>query len=128
MIINLLLVKRIQKTNYFDLLIFAVRNIEHAVIPSFIKVISPFAFFGCQKLKSVKFENDSQLEIIGGYSFSNTKFNEIEIPSNVIEIGHHAFANCELEKITFSDDSKLKYISQNVFNKSHLVKIKFHHM
>lgn len=51
-----------EKAN-FDVLIFSVRNIKKAIIPSFIEIISDNAFANCTDLKKIEFSPDSKLRI-----------------------------------------------------------------
>ncbi|KAK8837448.1 hypothetical protein M9Y10_036445 [Tritrichomonas musculus] len=96
-------------------IIIAARNIQRITIPSFIKRISSYAFYNCSALESVTFEDNSKLESIDQFAFSNTRIKSITIPKNVIEIGGNSFAHSFLENVTFSKDSKLKCINQNAF-------------
>ena len=57
---QLLLGKSDPKSDKFDVLHFAVRDLTTAHIPSNIKVISPFAFQGCQKLDKVEIPENSE--------------------------------------------------------------------
>lgn len=75
----------VQSENY-DLLIFARRDIVTAKI-------QPYCFQYCTELLKVEFENNSQLQVIGRYAFSEASISEINIPSNVIEIGTCSFYN-----------------------------------
>lgn len=54
----------------FDVITFAARDIKEVEIPSNIKYISRYSFDRCESLKSIKFEENSQLELIGSNSFS----------------------------------------------------------
>ena len=59
-----LVVKSEKKGEKFDLLVLAKKDLKKAVIPSFIKRITPYSFSGCSKLETVTFSDDSQLTII----------------------------------------------------------------
>lgn len=54
---------KIEQDNY-DVLVFGVRNIKTALIPSFIEKIGPYVFDYCKQLKTVDFSADSKLSII----------------------------------------------------------------
>ncbi|MBD5423335.1 MAG: leucine-rich repeat domain-containing protein [Mycoplasma sp.] len=72
----------------------------------------PDGGFGRDRLKSISLPNTVQL--IAG--LENTNITEIIIPSSVSGILTIAFQNCKLlKKITFSENSKLNYISQDAF-------------
>ena len=49
----------------FDTLILARRDLEEVTIPSLIKRIESCAFQRCEKLKSIQFTDDSELNFIG---------------------------------------------------------------
>lgn len=117
---DFILGKTNQKSDTFDILLFARRNIENAVIPSFITKISPNSFQNCSKLKSVKFSENSELKSIGNYSFSNSSIESIIIPKNVEFIGESAFYNTKLESIEFSKESKIKILNEGVFENSQI--------
>ena len=105
----------INSSNY-DVLFFAVRNIQKLIVPSFIKYISPYAFDECKMLKIIEFSEDSELLSIDKFSFSYSEIQSIVIPKNVIEIGKFAFFCCHyLAKIEFEDDSQLMSIYKNAF-------------
>ena len=57
---QLLLGKSDPKSDKFDVLHFAVRDLTTAHIPSNIIVISPCAFQGCQKLDKVEIPENSE--------------------------------------------------------------------
>lgn len=74
---KLLIGKSDPMSEIYDVLLFARRDIEKAVIPSFIKKIGKYAFNCCNKLKEVKFTKDSQLEVIEEGAFSYSSFRKI---------------------------------------------------
>jgi hypothetical protein len=56
------------------------------------------------KLKSVKFEANSELETIGQDAFLRSLIETIEIPKSVKSIGYGAFSESKLKTITFLGD------------------------
>ena len=70
------------------------------VIPDRVKRIGRCAFFGCYRLRSVKFNEG--LSVIDRSAFANcTGLKEVFIPKSVKTLGEWAFANCtELEQIS----------------------------
>ena len=52
---KLLIGKSDIKSDVFDILYFARRDIEEVIIPPFIRIISPYAFNFCQKLTKAEF-------------------------------------------------------------------------
>lgn len=107
------------KSENYDLLIFARRDILTAKIPSFIKKIQPYCFEYCKNLLKIEFENDSQLHFIGNHAFVGTSIIEINIPSNVTELGNCSFAKSKyLKKVVFGNHSKLQKIGKYAFDKT----------
>lgn len=51
----------LKSENTFDILYFVRRDIEEAIVPSFIRIISSYLFNSCDSLQKVDFLNDSQL-------------------------------------------------------------------
>ena len=112
------------KSDVFDILCFARRDIEYAKIPSFIRIISPHAFELCNKLEKIEFSTDSQLQIIGEEAFSLSGLNSIVIPKHVTKIGDQAFNECKfLTNIEFSSNSELKVIGKGAFVNSAIKRI-----
>lgn len=73
------------------------KNLTSVIIPSTCRVIHNYAFYGCENLEKVKFNNG--LRIIGEKAFGKTGFKRVEIPTTCLFIDDNAF-----------DDSKLKYM------------------
>ena len=64
------------RNKQYDVLIFAHKDIEVAIIPSFIKRIAQSAFGNCTKLKQIEFEENSQLQVIDEYAFLASSLND----------------------------------------------------
>ena len=86
-------------------------------IPASVETIEATAFKGCSSLKSVIFEDGSQLKTIGGQGDASGAFTDcvalasIEIPASVENIGAGAFNKCSsLASVTFEERSRLKTI------------------
>ena len=111
-----LLGKSTQESEIFDVLLFARRDIEHAIIPSFITRISSYSFENCCNLTKLEIEENSQLEIICDYAFSNTSIEKISIPPSLTTIQVGAFFECQdLLKVDIPSDSKLQIINDYSF-------------
>lgn len=105
----------IQKSNY-DSLIFAKRDIEIAVIPEFIKCIWSYSFENCNKIKQIKVTENSELQIIGEYAFSESSIHNIQIPKGLNTISKMSFFNCKhLHSIEFAENSELKVLAEGIF-------------
>lgn len=110
----------------FDVLLLVRRDIENVKIPSFIKQIAPYAFEKCSKIKSIEFSDNSNLKLIGMYSFSLSSIANIKIPSNVIKIDKFAFSDCSnLKTVEFSKEKKLKLIKEFAFCRTSIESISF---
>ena len=81
-------------------------SLSHIEIPENCKTIQYAAFYGCSNLQSVKFAERSKLESIKGAYYQHnvkgylgafahcSKLTSIVLPSNLNELGTHAFYNC----------------------------------
>lgn len=108
------------KEKSFDVLLFAPRNFKSIKIQSTIKIISKCAFSDCKELKSVTFEEDSQLEEIFIESFSFSSISYFRFPKNLKKICYASFLNCkQLKQIEFDPESKVS-IEIGAFVKSGL--------
>lgn len=114
---SFLLAKSNQNELEYDILVFARRNIEHAIIPSYIKQIDSYAFSNCLSLKTIEFSEDSKLEIINESSFSSSSINTIIIPPHVNMIKRNAFSCCKnLHNIEFLNNSINCQIEKSAFD------------
>lgn len=104
------------KSEDWDVLLFAPRNIKYIKISSFFKRIDSYAFDRCSSLQKVEFSNDSKLTSIGEYAFAYSSFENILIPENVTNIDDNAFFYCKnLSKVIFPIKSKIKEIGRFTF-------------
>ncbi|KAK8896141.1 hypothetical protein M9Y10_014034 [Tritrichomonas musculus] len=114
---HFLLTKSDMKSDNYDVILFASRYIENAVIPSNIKIIGSAAFQNCIHLKVVTFEENSMLNTIDDFVFYNTPFERIVIPPTVKRLGELSFAMClSLKKVYISNDSELEEIDDCAFD------------
>ena len=97
-------------------------NIFIIVLPTNLREIENQTFINCSMLKSIIFEDNSQLEKIGAQAFVNANMlNEITIPSYISELKTGLFNGCNnLSNITFENTltrpSRLRRIENFVFN------------
>lgn len=100
----------------YDDIVFVNRNIFAAKVPKYIKQIKSFSFEKCWHIQELKFEENSELKIIGENAFSSSNINRITIPKSVIEIGVCAFFKCKsLESFELQENSKLTSIPNCLF-------------
>lgn len=104
------------KNEIFDVLCFAKRNLTEVTIPNYIIKIASCAFSGCEKLKNVDFQENSQLKKIGEYAFFMTAIEKIKIPIHVRKISKNTFYGCsQLKLVEIPNDSEIKLIDKNSF-------------
>lgn len=96
-----------EKSDIFDTIVFASRNIKNAFIPSQIKYINSYAFSSCKKIKSIEFQKNSQLNSIGEWGFHSSSIRNISIPSNEIHFDNSVFGDCLLL-------NSVEYQSENI--------------
>lgn len=76
-------------------------TITAVTIPSTVTFIDDYAFYHCNKLKTVTFSGTPKLTRIDKYAFSNcSSLEKCNIPSKVAFIGERAFANTKLTSVT----------------------------
>lgn len=108
-------------------IVFACRDIKHAIIPSYITKIDQFAFANCVQLEKIEISEDSQLKIIGNHAFNDCQLIEyIFIPKNIKVIGTGVFKSCfKLKNVEFSKESNLLLIQKNAFESTVIEKFEF---
>lgn len=105
----------IEQENY-DVLIFCIRNIKKVIIPSFIKIIGPYAFEMCKKLKEVDISIGSKLETIDKYAFFCSSIEKFCTPPCLKKICFSAFSLCKkLRYLNIPSNSELNTIEENAF-------------
>jgi hypothetical protein len=98
-------------------------KITSVTIPSTVRTIGIYAFYGCTKLKSVTISKQAKLSSIGENAFQNcTSLKEIYI--NAETVGELAFEGCtKLSKVTFGN--KVKEIEDFAFSGTAVKSITF---
>ena len=92
-------------------------GLESIKIPSSVKKIGEETFFECTSLKTVIYDENSQLTTICKEAFSDcTSLQSIFIPKNVISLGESSFYMCEkATSITFEAGIQLTGLPWDVF-------------
>lgn len=92
-------------------------SLTSVTIPSSVTLIDEYAFYNCNNLKTVKFQNGSKLQSIGARAFSKcSNLTTINIPNSVTDIGNYAFYLCNnLQTVAFAENSKLQNIGDYAF-------------
>lgn len=136
---NLIIGKSHNKSDEFDVLVFADRDIKRVEIPPFIKQIASFAFSEskiekviiprpitligeksfhyCQMLKRLEIPNESKLQIIDNKAFSESSIECFYIPRHIRAICEYAFCYCyHLKILEFDENIEMTNIPIDGFN------------
>lgn len=107
-----------------EVLMFANRDLKTISIPSYIKEISNNAFENCKYLKEIKFQANSNLEIIQSKAFSKAGIEKIEFPVKLKHINSNAFDECtNLKSAEFPQNSEIYLIDSGAFRSLGIEKI-----
>ncbi len=92
-------------------------NLTEIFISSDVTLIGEYAFYNCQSLANVSFEDGGTVYYIDPYAFYGcTSLTSIEIPANVREIGEQAFYGCSgLTRVSFGESCLLTSIGDAAF-------------
>ena len=106
-----------RSVQYFNGPVFKGSGIESIYIPNNVLDIGFWTFRDCANLRSITFEEGSQIQIIDSYVFENcSSLERIEIPETVTEIEDYAFYGCSsLSRVIFGENSQLTTIGQSAF-------------
>lgn len=82
----------------------------------FFSIIRRNSFEDNHNIKTIEFTNDSQLDTIENYAFSNSSLSKIIIPPSVTKIGEHVFNLCRnLKEVKFIGESSIQSFPKNSF-------------
>ncbi|KAK8892608.1 hypothetical protein M9Y10_029847 [Tritrichomonas musculus] len=110
----------------FDTLVFGFRDITCVTIPKYIKYISQYCFYNCQKLKKINFEKNSELISIGKKAFENSSIENISIPYQLKKIESSAFSSTKkLKTVIFPNNTEIEIIEERAFEFSSINSIKY---
>ncbi|KAK8865151.1 hypothetical protein M9Y10_010685 [Tritrichomonas musculus] len=95
---------------------FAYSQIEKVVIPSKVKRIGESAFSHCEKLQEVEIPLNSELTNIDKSAFYKSSIESLFVPPHITKISEYTFHCCiKLKELKFSEDSELKKIESFAF-------------
>lgn len=99
-------------------------QLEVVTLPSTLKSIEDFAFYGCEALKKIDLNQCKFLEVIGTSAFEGCKsMTGLVIPDSLIEIEEAAFLGCQaIETIEFQENSQLEILGSHVFKDCEQIK------
>lgn len=70
-------------------------GLQRANLSKWITEIGDYAYYGCEGLMEVNFEEGARLGTVGNYAFANcSSLEEIVLPDSVTAIGNRAFSKC----------------------------------
>ncbi|KAK8876034.1 hypothetical protein M9Y10_006218 [Tritrichomonas musculus] len=116
---QILLGKSKDNIDKFDDLLFIIYDVEEVVIPAQVSIIERRSIGYSNKLKSLKFETNSELKIIAYQAFSNSLIEDLLIPASVEVIGPESFSDTDkLKSVRFEAKSKLREIVSPFSNSS----------
>lgn len=98
-------------------LLFKSTIVEEISIPSSVREIEDYAFFGCDHLRKINFADQSELVRIGKYSFSEcSTLERICFPRSLLTIDTAAFKSCKaLSSVAFQEGSLTERIGASAF-------------
>ena len=106
------------KSDNFDSLYFARRDLSSATIPSFIRYIKPYSFEQCCQLETIEFPENSELKSIEKFSFYQSAIKNISLPVHITEIGDYAFYFSNLKRVRIHKNSEIRMIGKLAFDNS----------
>ena len=89
-------------------------SLTEVTLPSTLDTIPLGAFYGCEKLVSVKFAEEG-LEVVGNQSFQKTALTKMALPEGVESVGNYAFMDCAV-LAEVSLPSTLRTLGDGVFD------------
>ena len=103
-------------------------NITNVIIPSSVKEISEYAFYGMSGLVTVQFDSGSQLNKIGNGAFMNcSSLENFVIPNSVTQIKTNAFSGCEsLASFTVGNNNTVFSVEDGVLLSKDKTKLLFY--
>lgn len=116
-----------EKSDKFDTIYFACKDIEKVEIPNYIEYIKEFSFFRYKCIKSLNFEN-SNLRIIENesYSYAFRSFLDVTLPPKIEKkIGFEAFDHSKIRELILLKCINLEKIDENAFSTSTVTKVYF---
>lgn len=95
------------------------KDIKSITIPKSVKKIGKYAFYNNDTLININFEEDSNLEYIDNYAFSNmSSLSEFNIGSKVNYISENAFENSQITNFIINNNSNYEWKNNILINKN----------
>lgn len=110
--------KKDDKSDTFDILLFAKRDIKHVLLPPFVTCICSYSFCGCQKIQSFEISNDSKLQTKNDSAFNITSIKNLTFPNFLSALNKGWSLNMnKLKKIVISPKNE----NFRIYNKNFLL-------
>ena len=91
-------------------------NLVCGIVPKHVQVLCRRCFYQREQVKSISFEDDSELHRIEYEAFKGTSIERFVVPRLVSEIEYGAFSGCdELKDLLFDDDCVLTSLRGGIF-------------
>ncbi|MDR1908103.1 MAG: leucine-rich repeat domain-containing protein [Holosporales bacterium] len=90
-------------------------ELKEICIPKFVQILRAYCFSECEKLEHVEFKTIHSLVISDYAFFKCPNLKSVDIPNGAKRLGLGCFSWSGLEKITFGEDSRLKFIDEGAF-------------
>ena len=121
---QLIICKTTETNENYDEIVFGRRDIKEIKVPSFIKIIGPYAFGSCKQLRIINIPSNSELQTIEKEAFFESSIPKIFIPPQVTKIYEYAFTSCQqLQQISIPSNSELQTIEEGAFSFSSIERI-----
>lgn len=94
--------------------------LESIIIPKELTELNDFALYKMDSIKTIEFENGSNLKTIGYAALSGIGISKIIIPKTVEAIGGHAFRYTHVKDVTFEEGSECNFIGSYAFANTYI--------
>lgn len=91
------------------------RVLQSVSLPASVTKIGAYAFYGASQLSDVSIADNSKLQFIGQYAFSDTSLLSFTVPASVTAIESYAFAYADLSEGFFFDEGRTEEIKLGTY-------------
>lgn len=112
---EILIGKNDEKSKSFDAVYCGISDLKEVIIPSSVKILKSYCFSGCKNLESIKFEENSQIEIIESWILCDN-LKTLEIPKTLKRLNIDAFslANSLVNLEVSPENEVFKYVDNSM--------------
>jgi hypothetical protein len=105
-----------------ETLVYAFAPTAEVVVPAHVKVLGAYCFYRRQ-VRSLVFEQGSQLQRIGDHAFDSCSIASISVPASCESLGNSAFYSSACGEVTFESPSRLTALGSGIFSYSQIAVI-----